>query len=160
MQAAIEFFGLAQGMGDHQQRSTRVTNPAHQQIKDGVRAVFIKVTGGLIRQHQFRACRQGPRNGDALLLTAGQLFWVARQMIGKSQMVRQFRAPLTISASCQTGVKSDISGDVQRGDQVELLEDYPNLTPTQIGAGGIIHLRQIVVLKPDGPAIGRVQTGH
>ena len=57
---------------DHHGDVLLVSQPDHD-VQHFLNGLGVQRTGGLIEQDDLGLCTQGPRNGDALLLAAGQL---------------------------------------------------------------------------------------
>ena len=58
----------------------------------------------------------------------------------------------------EPGLEGEVGGHVERGDQVELLEDQPDRAPAQPGAGGIVGGRDLGSVEQDAPRVRRVET--
>src|SRR4051794_17934299 len=59
----------------HQHDGEAVGVQLVEQIHDGGCRLGVEVAGGLVGPHDHRPSRQGASDGDALLLTTGQLRW-------------------------------------------------------------------------------------
>src|SRR5215831_9336447 len=71
-----DLVGVAGGhrvVGDHDDGLAELTHAAAQQVQDLGTGAGVEVAGGLVGEDDFRPAGQGPRNGDPLLLPAGQL---------------------------------------------------------------------------------------
>ena len=64
-------------MGDQQQGAADAVTQVEQQIDDALAAFRVEVAGRFIGKQDLWVTGKGPRQGDALLLAAGQL---ARQV--------------------------------------------------------------------------------
>ncbi len=64
-------------MGDHQERGIRFHLQCQHEVQHRVARGFVEIAGGLVGEDQFRACRERPADGDALLLAAGELLGIA-----------------------------------------------------------------------------------
>src|SRR5574338_581789 len=112
-----------------------------EQLHDRFAVLGVQVSRGLVRQQNGRRARDGPGDGDALLLTAGEL---ARQVLGAVRhahlLERGHHAFLPLggfhAAVRQRQFHVFIDGQV--ANQVEALEDEPDLAvahPRPLGHG-------------------------
>ena len=60
-------------VGDYDQRCTLLVVQGEQQIHDCRAGLAVQVAGRLVGEDDARPCHQRPRDGDALLLSAGEL---------------------------------------------------------------------------------------
>jgi hypothetical protein len=77
----IERGGETHAVGDHQESASGSRDQIAGKAENVIRRGLVEVSGGLIGQQQNRFHRQRAADGDALLLTAGQLFRIALEQI-------------------------------------------------------------------------------
>src|SRR5499427_921925 len=111
-------------VGDHDDGLAELAHAAAQQVQDLRAGAGVKVAGGLVGEDDFRPTGQGPRDGDALLLPAGQLRRAVPQPRAQAHRVHDRVEPGPVR-----GAPRDVQreGDVVRrgegGQQVVGLED-------------------------------------
>ena len=108
------------------------------QGQDGVGGVGVQRTGGFIAQQHFGVGSQCAGNGDALLLTAGQLCRVGVGLIRQPHHLQQLHSALfglRLFYACQLHGEADILQAGALHEQVELLEDHGDVAAalTQLG---------------------------
>src|SRR3984893_16678624 len=117
-------------VGDHADRRAALMQLA-QQIHDGFTALRIEIAGRLVRQEDHGFTPDGPRDGDALLLSArelaGEVFRAVRHpdaLEGPGHALAALRRPHAPVGERQFHVLEDR----QVADQVEALKDEADLT--------------------------------
>ena len=145
-------------MGDHQERRAGVADEAQEQVEHGVAGRLVEVAGGFVGQHEFRPGGEGAADGDALLLAAGELFGVAGQKCVQPKTVSELRGVVRVVSTGEPGLEGEVGGHVERGDQVELLEDQADRAPAQRGAGGVVGGRDLGSVEQDVPRVRCVET--
>jgi acyl-CoA thioesterase-1 len=98
-----------------------------QQAQDHSTCLEVEFTGGLIAQQDRRFLGQCPGDGHALLLSARQL---GRKVIGTVRQPDQFEHCAGTAASVmpgQFGNQLNVLGSSERRNQIEELEDEPDL---------------------------------
>ena len=98
-------------------------------LKDLVYQSRIKLRRGLVVQHHFGLHRQTSRNGDALLLPAGECGRIAVRLIAETNAVEngtpEFFRLRSRSSLDQHWSQCDVVQDGQVRKEVEALEDHP-----------------------------------
>jgi hypothetical protein len=115
-----------------------------QQPGDVVAVAGIEVGGGLVGQDDAGVVGEGPGDGDALLLAAGELVGSEVQPLAKAQAGEQFEGSPPGSAAKHGGEVAgqfDVLEGVKCGEQVEVLEDETEVPGTEgwegpVGSGG------------------------
>jgi hypothetical protein len=74
---SIQRGGKTRAVGDHQETAPGARHQIAGEAENLVRRRLVEVSGGLVGQQQKRFYRQCAADGDALLLTAGQLLGIA-----------------------------------------------------------------------------------
>ena len=119
-------------VGRHQDRDAELVDP-EQELDDLPADQRVEVAGRLVGDDQPRVVDERPGDRRALLLAAGQLARAA----GRAWAVRPTRARTRSTAGriCRRGVpvtsraKRDVLADGLRRQQLEVLEDDPDLAP-------------------------------
>jgi hypothetical protein len=112
--------------------------------KHVTRGMRVEVARGLVRHEERRGVGDGPGDGDALLLAAGQLRRAVMQPLAQPQEREKLRRPLPRLALAQAA--DDLRHDhvldcgELRQEVVELI-DEADLLPAQARAAGIVHGR-------------------
>jgi hypothetical protein len=73
----IQRGGETCAVGDHQKAAPGSRDQIAGEAENLIRRRLVEVSGGLVGQQEQRLCRQCAADGDALLLTAGQLLGIA-----------------------------------------------------------------------------------
>src|SRR5690606_9215124 len=119
-------------VGDQHHGQAQLTVDARQQVEDLAGGLRVESTGRLVAEQDLRLGGQRPGDADALLLAAGQLRRVALRLIAEADPVEQFGDPcLDLRAAQLAGQlqrHGDVAGHGARAEQVEVLEDHPDLT--------------------------------
>jgi len=100
-------------MCDHHQRGPGLCHQIEHFGHHHIGGVLIEIACGLVGQDKFRPRGQGPCNGDALLLTTGEMFGVFVQMIRQSQGCREAFGALGVVAPREARVEGNIGGHTQ-----------------------------------------------
>ena len=126
-----------------------------EDVGGGVR---VEVAGRLVGQDQRRVGHQRPGDRDPLLLTAGHLTRPVLGPVGQPDPGQRLHRPLPALGLVHPGVAQrqlDVAPGRHRGQQVELLEDEPDLLVADLGQLGLAHLRDVGAVQLVVPA-GRV----
>jgi hypothetical protein len=73
----IQRSGETHTVGDHQKTASGSPDQVAGETEDVVRRRLIEISGGLVGEQEKRLYRQCATDGDALLLTTGQLLGIA-----------------------------------------------------------------------------------
>ena len=79
-------------VGGDQHRDLRRLHQLHQRLEDVIGGVRIEVAGRLVRQQRPRRIGDRARDGDALLLAAGQFGRPVRDAVAEAEIGQDFRA--------------------------------------------------------------------
>src|SRR6516225_854595 len=156
--------GIARGrrvVSDHDDRLAELAHAATEQVQDLRTGAGIEVAGGLVGEDDFRPTGQGPRDGDPLLLPAGQLRRAVPQPRAQAHRVHNRAEPGSVG-----GAPGDVQreGDiVRRGEgrqQVVGLEDEADVVAAQPGQPALRQRGDLGAADPHPPAVGAVQPRH
>ena len=112
----------------------------------------VQVSGGLVRQDNFRFVDDGPRDGHALLLAAGNFRRPVLQAVGEAEHLGDDLKAVRVKAVAVNVLRDgDVAAGVERRQQVEPLKNEADLVPPQLGAFGVAHGGQIVAVHQDAP---------
>ena len=126
------------------------------QLQNGPGGGGVQGAGGLVTQQHLGVGGQGPGDGDALLLPAGQLGGVGVGLVGQAHDVQVLQGALL---GLRLGHPGDLHGEadvLQAGalhEQVELLEDHADGPPgpAQLGGGQLAQVHGAPVLRLQKP---------
>jgi len=152
--------GQPQIMGDQHQRGAAAGVELEQQVADVLAGALVQRAGRLVGEQDARPGDEGTRQRHALLFAAGQLAWVMARAMGQPDLVQHCIHPRAILAPAQLQRQGDVLGGGQRRQQVEALEDEPDLARTQLRAGFLVQAGQVVPGQSDAAAAGQVQPGQ
>ena len=76
-------------MCDNNDRNIQLAVDIMQKLQDVFCREGIERGSGFVAQKHLRACCERARNGDALLLTAGKLRWIAVAAVGQADQVKK-----------------------------------------------------------------------
>ena len=133
----VEHRGDPRGMGGEEQRRSGLGHEIEKQGHDRVGRRFVEAAGGFVSKEERGAQRQRAADGDALLLAAGEVFRVARQVPGEAEDVGEALGPVGVLAACEAGMEREVLGHRQGRDEVELLEDERQTVAAQVGPGPV-----------------------
>ena len=115
----------------HQRHAARAPH-LQQQVEDVPAVRAVEVAGRLVGEDQRRIVGQRPRDGDALLLAAGQLRRIVMPAIVQADFVEQrLRARGRVAAAGDLHRHLDVLDRGQRRHEVEELEDEADLLAAQ-----------------------------
>ena len=113
-----------------------LADQCHELTQHNVGGVFVEVTGRFVREYQFWPVRKRPRNGDTLLLPAGEFGRSVVKPLGKPKLREQMgRAFDGIFGRCignQLG-KDDILKRIEIRQQMVELVYKTKLLPAYFG---------------------------
>ena len=149
-----------------------------QEPHDGLTVLRVEISGRFVREQNQRFTRNGPRDGDALLLTAGELRGIMLDAMRHPDALERLLhalAPLRGRHAAIRERQLDVLVDGEIADQVEGLEDesdlsVPNARPIRsrqrltgltgqrvLPGGGRVEQpnieSRVVLPHPDGPPI-------
>jgi len=118
-------------MGDQHDGQVQFAVDLRQQVQHRGGGLRVEGAGGFVAEQDFRLGGQGAGNADTLLLAAGQLGRVLLGVVGQADALQQLGDALLDGAGRQLAGQlqrqGDIVGDGFRGQQIEVLEDHPDL---------------------------------
>ena len=143
---------ILEGVGDEQGRQAEPAELVAELVAD--LAAGDRVEGGewLVEQEHARVAGQGPGQGDALALAAGELAGPRAAEVGDPEPVEQ------VGAS-PAGGEADVGGDVQVGEEPVVLGQVADPAPlgAQVGARGGVE--PALAAERDPPALGALEPG-
>ena len=131
-----------------------------QQVEDLARHQRVEVAGRLVRQDEPRVARQDARDGDALLLAARELRGQVAQARGEADERQRALDPLLAVGRGQAAVAQrhvDVVEHVEVGDQVEALEDEPDLLVPDARHLVVVEAAHVLPVEQVGAALERVE---
>ncbi len=159
VQAALAAGGQIAVMGDQNQSGADICIEMKQLVNNLLAGLVIQVTGRLIREQDFGLAGEGTGDGDALLLTAGQLGRVMIQACAKAYLLQPVAClNIGILAPLNLQGQAHIVQCIQLGQQVERLENKADLLQPQLGASSVIQRIQRLAVKQNPPFRGGVQS--
>ncbi|MNN43623.1 hypothetical protein D3C81_1578690 [compost metagenome] len=118
-------------MGDQHDGQFQFAVDLGQQLQHRSGGLRVKGAGGFVTQQNLRFGSQGAGDADALLLAAGELRRVLFRVIGQADAGQQFVDAgvdfLARQLAGQGQWQGHVVGDSLGGQQVEVLEDHPDL---------------------------------
>src|SRR5471030_3101647 len=157
--AAVGVTGVARVVRHHADRGAGAVQLA-EEVHDRFAAARVEVAGRLVREQDERLAGDGARHGDALLLTARELAGqMLRAMRHPDALERRFDALLALGGlHAAIGERQlDVLEHRQVADQVEALEDEPDLAVAHAGALRGRELGHRPVVEQVLPLGGRVE---
>ena len=144
--AAGEFFEDAAVVGDHHNgRSRSVEIP--QKKEDFVGSFTVQIARGFIGQNNGRLVEEGARNGDALLLAAGELVRHLVRLGGHAHGLQHFHdagvngAALLPAGGAEHKLQVGLYGAVLQ--QLEILEHHPHGT-AEVGDVPALDIHKVI----------------
>ena len=152
-------------MGDDHHRDAQLLVDVLDEGQDGMGGVGVQRTGGLVAQQDLGVRCQCAGNGDALLLTAGQLCRVGVGLIRQAHHLQQLSGALFGICLLYTGQlhgEADVLQAAALHQQVELLEDHRDLPAAlaQLGRRELFHLHAVNDHAALGGALQQVDAAH
>ena len=148
-------------VGDHDDRLTEVLDGGAEETEQLCPGSRIEVARGLVREDDVRTRDQRARRGDALLLATRELAGSVLEAVAESDrrhhVVEQRR--VSIGAGNRQG-KGDVVERVQRGHEVEALEDETDASSTQQGQLRVLQATELGVTDEHLSRREGVETGH
>ncbi|MNZ51986.1 hypothetical protein D3C78_698190 [compost metagenome] len=145
-------------MSDQHDGQLQLTVDFGQQLQDRGGGLRVEGAGGLVAQQDLRVGGQGAGDADALLLATGQLRRVLSGVVGKADAGQQLGHALVDFAARQLAGQGqwqgDVVGDGLGGQQVEVLENHPDLLAETAQLAGVE--RGNVFAVDDDLAAGRL----
>src|SRR5215467_702030 len=156
--------GVAGGrgvVGDHDDGLAELAHAAAEQVQHLRTGPGIEVAGGLVGEDDLRAAGQCPRDGDALLLPAGQFRGAVPQPRAQAHRVHDGAEPGPVGRAARDVQRE---GDVVRrgegGQQVVGLEHEADAVAAQPGQPALRQRGDLGAADPHLPAVGAVQSRH
>ena len=141
-------------VGDHHRRLAELVDRVAQQAEDLAAGGGVEVARRLVGEHDAGPGHERPGHGDALLLAAGELRGLVREALAQADAGDDLVEPALVGlAAGEAGRQHDVLGRREHREQVEELEDEPDVVAAQ--------LRERVVVEPADvdPADGHLARG-
>ena len=136
MQVARQAGSDLLGMSHEEERGVAVGYQIQHQRQNRVGIGLVEISGGLIRQQKRGAHRQRAADRDALLLPTGQGFGHLRQATLQVQPLGYLGRPGWVFDPGEPGLEAQVGANIERSDEVKLLENQPYLAAPKIRAPG------------------------
>src|SRR5215475_5499967 len=150
--------GVAGGhrvVGDHDDGLAELAHAAAEQVQDFRTGPGVEVAGGLVGEDDLWPSGQGARDGDPLLLPAGQLRGAVPQPRAQAHRVHDGAEPGLVGGAARDVQRE---GDVVRrgegGQQVVGLEDEADVVTAQPGQPPFRQRGDLGAADPRLPAVG------
>src|ERR1700682_3579468 len=116
------------------------------QLEDVVPGVEVQVAGGLISHDDGGPVKQGPGDRNPLLLAPRDLLWPVTLEVAQVEVAHQVGDPVEVAGALPGDAKrqGDVLGDGEVGDQVEELENEPDVLAPVYGAMPLVHGGNVV----------------
>jgi hypothetical protein len=144
---AVHVLAHAQVMCDNDPGAVVFVDEIRERLHDLIGAFGVKGGGRLVCQNDGRIMDQGTRDGDALLLAAGELRREVVQPVTEPETgedLRRTEASRFIGFAVEAQHEFDVFSGSEKGDQVVRLEGEANLFAAQPDAMLIVHPRQVL----------------
>ena len=127
-------------MGHHEQRRAPLPAALRDELQDLIARRRVEVSRGLVGQDQGRLLDDGPRDGDALLLAAGEFVGVAVFLPLEAYPLQGVAGGLRLDPAGKLERQEDVLVGRQGGQEVEELEDETQPGPAKLRAAGFAEL--------------------
>jgi hypothetical protein len=135
---------------DHDQRLAVVLDRLAEQRKDLAACPRVEVAGRLVREDDRRVGDQCPGDGDALLLTTGELGGPVLPPVGEADTAHQLvHPPLVRLLARDREREGDVFLRVQHRHEVEELEDEADVAAAQLGQLGVVQVGDVDAVDLD-----------
>ena len=125
-------------MCDHDNGLAQILVQLAQHLQDDFRVFGIEVARGFVSEENFRLIDDRPRDGYALLLTAGKFRGLVMQAACQAEHLRYHVETMGIEPVAMNKLgDGDIAFGRQGRKQVESLKDEADFVAAQFGAGGV-----------------------
>ena len=146
---------------DHHGRLPERVGGVAQEREHLVAGLRVEVAGRLVGEEDGRLGDERARDGDALLLAAGELRRAVRRAVGEADALDDGVVPGAVDlAAGELERQEDVLLCRQRRQQVEGLEDEADVRATQLGQLRVVHLRDVLAGDVDGAGRRLVKTGE
>ena len=143
----------------HAEHGHTIARQRHHGVQHLLHHFRIEGGGGLVEEHDLGVHAQGARDGDALLLAAGQLAGIFVGLLGDLHPGQVMHGELLGLAlghfAHPDGRQGAILQNAQMGKQVEILEDHADLAADLVDLAQIIG--QLHALHDDAPGLMLLQ---
>lgn len=148
-------------VGDRDQRGVRLGGHLVEEGHDGCARVDVERAGRLVREDQHGLAHECPRDGDALLLTAGESVGDLLDAMPEADPLEHVGGDLTtIPEHASLGMTERHHHVVDRGapgEQVELLENEADVVAAQTVEPSRPHPAHLASLERDRSGCGCIQ---
>src|SRR3954454_8553684 len=148
-------------VGDHDHRLAELVHGLAQQPQDLLGGVRVEVARRLVGEQDGRPVHEGARDGDALLLAAGELRRAVRQPVAQAHGVDQLVEPGTFGlAPGQRERQRDVLLGAQHRHEVEGLEDEAEPVAPQPREALVVERAELLAVDDHGARGRPVEPGQ
>ena len=138
-------------MSHHYECLTQIVDGTPQEVEDFASSYRVEVAGRLVSKDDFRSTHQCPCHCDPLLLTPGQFIWPVSEAVLKPDRLDDVDHPGGVGLpSCQIQRQCEVLLSRQGWDEVERLEDEPDLVASQESEVSFGEVTEFNVADVDG----------
>ena len=150
-------------MGHHDDGFAQFTVKPFEQCKDLGRRHTVEVAGRFVSHDQQRVGDDGARNGDALLLSAGQFRRIVRGTLGQANHLQGKLDPLAPFAAAQIRQQQrqfDVLEGAEHRHQIVELKNKPDVCRTPVGQLGFRQSGHFLPANAQLATVGFVDSGN
>jgi hypothetical protein len=119
----------------------------------------IEIAGGFVGQDKPGTIGQGSGDGDALLLTDGELTGQMVEMVGQAHVGEQIDGPGAIVTGAKGQGEFDVLESGEGLEQIEGLEDVADVSGAESVEAGFGEGGEIGLMEDDGAGVGADDSG-
>src|SRR6201999_4243665 len=132
----------------------------NEKLEDLATGTLIEGAGGLVRQKEARPAREAARDGDALLLAAGELIGPVARAVGEAHATEELEGPALALRARHAGVEHRKPHVLERrrvSDEIEGLKDEADVMEPDPRLRDGIELRDVTTAEEIRAAVGAVE---
>jgi hypothetical protein len=134
-------------VGDEKQRRSLPAAQLEEEIDDLAAGLLVEIAGRFVGKEDAGAARQGPRNGDALLLATRQLAWIMKKPVAEACSGKLVARPrkgvcryLELQGNC------DVIERCHGWDEMKGLEDEADIVAAEDGEFILAHGGEVMTV--------------
>src|SRR6266851_2036784 len=144
---AVEIGGCFRVVRDHDDGLAQIFIQLPQHLQHDFRVFRIQVSCGFIGEENLRLIDDRPRDGHALLLTAGKLRGLVMKTSRQTEHLRYDIEAVRVESVAMNKLRDgDIALGRQGGEQIETLKDEADFVAAQFGARGVAQFGEIITV--------------
>ena len=148
-------------VGDHDDRLAELVDGGAHEGEDLAAGAGVEVARRLVGEDEVRPRGQRPGDGDALLLTTGELARAVRQAVAEADGLDDRAQPRSVRPTPGEGQRQrDVLLGVERRQEVVGLEDEADALAAEAGQLAIRQRPEVDVADEDVTGGERVETGQ